>query len=143
MNLRLNRQKFTAKSTIGSLWIDGAMECFTLEDVCREETPGTWFPAMKVPAQTAIPYGRYEVVLSVSARFKTLLPLLLKVPDFEGVRIHAGNSAADTEGCILVGAGVGPQPDWISQSLLAKERLMLKLREAAAAEKIWLDIVKE
>jgi hypothetical protein len=76
------------------MWIDGAWECFTLEDEVREG---------KIPGRTAIPEGEYEVIVNMSQRFRTELPLLLNVPDFTGVRIHPGNTEADTEGCILVG----------------------------------------
>ena len=106
--IHLRRVQFTAISTIGELWLGDWRECWTLEDCVRQS---------KLPKVTAIPSGRYEVVVSYSARFKRLLPLLLNVPNFEGVRIHPGNTDKDTEGCILVGATRGV--DFIGESKLA------------------------
>lgn len=81
---------------------------------------------VKVYGQTAIPAGTYQVVLNQSPRFKRVLPLLLNVPGFEGIRIHPGNKAEDTDGCILVGDA--PAPDWLGQSKVAFDRLFAKLR---------------
>jgi hypothetical protein len=94
MELLLKRLHKTDESTIGELSINGKFECYTLEDVERKE---------KIYGKTAIPKGTYNVVMTMSNRFKIVLPLLLNVPNFEGVRIHAGNTAKDTEGCILLG----------------------------------------
>lgn len=102
MLLEVKREPSAQGCTLGSLSVDGQFECFTLEDVVREvpeEAVETW----KIPGETAIPSGTYEVIVNLSTRFGRLLPLLLNVPGFQGVRIHSGNAAADTEGCILVG----------------------------------------
>ena len=96
VNLFVIRQVYTPTSTLGVLLIDSKVLCYTLEDVVRESS------APKVPGQTAIPAGRYEIVVDMSARFKRMMPLLLNVPNFEGVRLHGGNTSGDTEGCILV-----------------------------------------
>ena len=73
--------------------------CDTLEPTWRDYEHG----AYKMKGKSAIPEGRYAVVISYSPKFKAWLPILLGVPMFEGIRIHAGNSAKDTQGCILVG----------------------------------------
>ncbi|MBO6187300.1 MAG: hypothetical protein J6O23_02210 [Prevotella sp.] len=73
--------------------------CDTLEPTWRDYEHG----AYKVKGRSAIPEGRYAVVISYSPKFRQWLPILLGVPKFEGIRIHAGNTAKDTEGCILVG----------------------------------------
>lgn len=94
MNLFLQRIAETPEYTIGRLYIDGKVFCNTLEDPVREE---------KIADKTAIPAGVYEVVVNHSPKFKRDLPLLLDVPNFTGIRIHRGNTAKDTSGCILVG----------------------------------------
>ena len=101
MKLRLERQIF-GDATIGELLVDGQDECFALEDRVRE-VEGQSVEAWKVPRETAIPKGTYNVVITYSNRFKRDLPLLENVPGFSGVRIHPGNTTEDTEGCILVG----------------------------------------
>ena len=82
--------------TIGKLYIDGAYFCDTLEDTVRPK-------GEKVSGTTAIPSGMYRVKKTMSPRFKKVLPEILEVEGFSGVRIHAGNTAKDTEGCILLG----------------------------------------
>ena len=94
MTLRLVREPSKHNATMGSLYVDGAWECWTLEDAIREQ---------KVPGETCIPHGVYRVDITPSQRFHRLLPILLDVPGFTGVRIHPGNTIADTKGCLLVG----------------------------------------
>ncbi len=107
MNLQLIRYPSKGGATRGVLFIDGRAFCMTLEDETRE-VPGKPVAAWKVPGQTAIPRGTYAVQITPSARFKRDLPLVVGVPGFDGIRIHPGNTAADTEGCILVGQPSGP-----------------------------------
>lgn len=135
MNLALKRMWFTSKSTGGILEIDGEFECFTLEDKDRELEKG----GEKIPGQTAIPRGKYRVIVNFSRRFGRALPLLLNVPQFEGIRIHAGNTDRDTEGCILVGKSA--MADYLGQSKLALEALLLKIFTALDEKKeIWISI---
>lgn len=85
-----------ADYTIGKLYLDGHYLCDTLEDTVR--------PAgVKIAGKTAIPTGTYKCKKTWSPRFATVLPELFNVPGFTGIRIHKGNTAKDTEGCILVG----------------------------------------
>ncbi len=98
MKLKLIRKYCNETYTIGKLYIDEIYYCDTLEDTVRDLTKEN-----KVYAQTAIPSGIYKVVVTMSNKFKRLLPLLLNVPYFEGIRIHIGNTANDSAGCILVG----------------------------------------
>jgi len=134
MNLILTRKEFTEISTIGELEIDGAFECFTLEDPVRPE-------GVKVPGKTAIPEWTYVVLITWSNRFNRLLPLLKDVPGFEGIRIHVGNVPEDTEGCILVGLTKGK--DIVYQSGRAFGSLFAKLHDAYANERIQITITKE
>ena len=98
LELDLRRIWLTKESTIGQLYINGEFECYICED--RYRPP----PEPKVPSLTCIPCGRYEIIVNRSPRFNRDLPLLLNVPGFSGIRIHPGNTAADTEGCLLPGA---------------------------------------
>lgn len=82
--------------TIGKLYMDGHYLCDTLEDTVRPA--GT-----KIAGKTAIPAGTYRVKKTMSPRFKKILPEIMNVPGYTGVRIHAGNTATDTDGCLLLG----------------------------------------
>ena len=119
MKITVKRLHRTDKSTIGELFIDGKFECYTLEDVERK---------INIKSETAISKGEYKVIINQSNRFKRLLPLLLNVPNFEGVRIHSGNSNHDTEGCILVGKT--RSLDYIGNSRLAFGKLFKKMQLA-------------
>lgn len=99
MNLILTRAESTGDSTFGRLYINGQFFCYTLEDMDRKLESG----GAKIYGKTAIPRGEYEVVIDYSQRFKQEMPRLLDVPQFEGIRIHPGNTHEDTHGCILVG----------------------------------------
>ena len=98
IHLTLERTNLTENYTIGKLSVNQKYFSDTLEDRVRD-----LMNEKKVYGETAIPYGIYKVVITESNRFKRRLPLLLDVPHFVGVRIHAGNNAGHTEGCILVG----------------------------------------
>lgn len=97
MNLLLKRQVFNDNFTLGELSVDGKHFCYTVEDKVRADNE------VKVFGKTAIPYGTYNVEMTMSNRFKVIMPLLIGVKGFEGVRIHAGNTSADTEGCLILG----------------------------------------
>jgi hypothetical protein len=119
MKIEVKRLHRTENSTIGELTIDGKFECYTLEDKERD---------VKIKRETAIPKGTYKVIINQSNRFKKLLPLLINVPNFEGVRIHPGNSNHDTEGCILV--GMNRSVDYITKSRKAFDSLFKKMQKA-------------
>lgn len=134
MKMILERLQLDAEVTIGSLTADGDWMCWVCEDTVRE-------PGVKVPGKTAIPYGKYRVDITMSPRFKRPLPLLLSVPGFEGIRIHTGNTADDTEGCLL--PGLDRLPKSVGRSKLAFEALYTRIFDAKArGESITIEIVK-
>ncbi len=109
--------------------------CDTLEPTWRDYANG----AYKVKGRSAIPEGHYAVVISYSPKFEAWLPILLGVPKFEGIRIHAGNTTKDTEGCILVGQNklVGQVVD----SHIWLHRLKQKIVEAKGrGEPVWITV---
>lgn len=132
MILKRDRECGTTNCTLGRLTIDGEPQCYTLEDLERE---------VKIHGETAIPVGVYEVIITPSARFKRNLPLLVDVPNFSGVRIHPGNSSADTGGCILVGDVPDIQANWLGASRNAFNRLFPKIQKALETEKVYLEII--
>lgn len=131
MEIILIRKEFTEKSTIGDFIIDGEWFCYALEDMVRE-------PGVKIPGKTAIPEGRYRVVVDQSTRFGRAMPHILNVPNFEGIRIHAGNTEKDTEGCPLLGFTKGP--DFVGQSRLAFNKFFDLLYMALRDEECWITI---
>lgn len=138
MEIIVERLQKDEDVTIGAITIDGDFACWSLEDPVRE-IPGQPVSTWKIHGETAIPAGRYKVIVDMSARFKRLLPLLLDVPGYSGVRIHAGNTAADTEGCILVGNERLAKS--LARSQLALAPFMAKMGEAQRkGETIWLEI---
>ena len=121
MLIEVKRFEFKDTHTIGKMYVDDVYECYTLEDVVRK--------GAKVNGQTAIPTGTYNLIINHSNRFNRDLPLLENVPNFTGVRIHAGNTSAHTEGCILVGTTWSGK-DFIGNSKVAFNKLFEKLKTA-------------
>ncbi len=130
MELKLIRETYTKDSTIGRLFINGVFFCYTLEDAVREK---------KIKNITAIDAGKYEVIINYSNRFKQLMPLLIGVKNYEGVRIHWGNYSKDTEGCLLLGSTKGV--DFVGNSKKTYAVLLSKMKQAIQREKIFIEIV--
>ena len=129
MEILVKRLYKKSEYTIGKMYINGEYFCDTVEDCDRGLTQtmtSQQVAVKKVSGKTAIPIGRYRVVLSYSNKFKKTLPLLKDVLGFGGIRIHSGNTAEDSLGCIIVGEnkikGV------VINSRATMERLMAKLR---------------
>ena len=152
MELILERIAKRKTYTIGRLYIQRCVDdeylagtenqyfCDTLEPTWRDYKNG----AYKVKGRSAIPEGRYAVVISWSPKFEAWLPILLGGPEFnrkwQGIRIHAGNCSEDTEGCILVGKNreVGKVLD----SSIWLHRLKQKIVEAKdKGEAVWITIM--
>lgn len=134
MELSLNRTAYNEGCTLGRLYINGELFCNTLEDKYRGQLEN---PADKVQNETAIPAGRYRVIVDHSAHFNKCLPHILNVPCFEGVRMHGGNRATDTEGCILCGAETNGI-DTISNCASVVEILTERIK--GATDEVWLTI---
>lgn len=130
MEIKLVRKEFTDESTIGDISVFGEFLCYSLEDPTRDE---------KIAGKTAIPDGRYQVIVNMSPRFKRLLPRLLDVPNYEGILIHTGNTARDTEGCIL--PGLSKSKDFVGNSKAAFDLLFAKIQAALAdGDKVFIEI---
>lgn len=144
MELKLVRNTLTEKTTIGELFINNSTEreCYILEDKDRglqSSMDLETIKSIKVYGETAIPKGRYEIAVSYSERFKKKLPLLLNVKGYEGIRIHTGNYAKDTHGCLLPARVKGV--DAVSESTLAFNQLFAKIEKALKTEKVFITIV--
>lgn len=103
LELSIDRVALKETYTIGRLYVDGLSLCDTLEDRVRELPEYEAGPFYKIAGETAIPRGRYKVIVNYSPKFKRNLPLLINVPYFTGIRIHRGTRNEHTAGCILVG----------------------------------------
>jgi hypothetical protein len=133
MELRVVRCLYNSESTRGIYIQDGVYRYVTLEDVVRKKG------SAKVQDQTAIPAGRYEVIVNMSNRFKREMCLLLNVPGFEGIRIHGGNSAVDTSGCLLVAHNIVDKSH--IQGTAETEVTAVVKAAIAAGSKVFIEIV--
>jgi len=144
MELQLKREIFTEQSTIGTLTINGEFECFILEDKDRGLSDALSLEQIlkvKVYGKTCIPYGRYEIDWTMSARFKKMMPILLNVKGWSGIRIHRGNSELDSLGCLL--CGTRKKSNMITESTLATKNLYAKIEAAKKqGQRIFITIVR-
>lgn len=142
MNIELQRQPSYKGATFGELLVDGEWCCHTLEDQIRE-IPGVDVRVWKIKAVTAIPSGRYRVTLEDSPRFGADTLSLADVPGFEKIRIHGGNTAADTEGCILVGSRCDREAGTIAGAKVdgVLDKLKTIVGEAIQrGDEVWIDV---
>lgn len=140
MELLLKRNP-NPQATPGQLSLNGVFFCYTLEDLDRglsQAMPLSQIQQTKIKGVTAIPRGRYEVVINYSNRFQQYMPQLLNVPGFEGIRIHSGNTTADSSGCILV--GLSASGNTIGGSKVAYAGLLKQLKAVEKKEKIFIRV---
>lgn len=135
MKIELNRIAKRPTYTIGKMYINGVYTCDTIEDTVRDFGVNG---EGKVKGQTAIPTGTYKVIMTYSNRFKKQLPLLVGVPYFEGVRIHSGNTEADTEGCILCGKNT--EVGKVTSSRVYTEIVIRQIVEALKKEEVTITV---
>lgn len=147
MNLELERKEFYPDRCIGGLYIDGVWYCYTLEDKDRQrqsdKTIIPWSSTLKIPKETAIPCGRYQVVINKSDRFKRLMPQILGVPDFTGIRIHDGGLVAepiDTEGCPIIGLEYRARDHVLLKSPEAFKDFFPKLEAGLKEGDVWIEV---
>ena len=140
MKLTLKRIALRPTYTIGRLYIDDVYFCDTIEDTVRDLNKNDKFDngEKKVHSKTAIPYGIYEIKWTYSPRFKKYTPQLMNVPSFEGIRIHAGNTSADTEGCLILGKN--KQVGKVLNSRATINKFYPIIKEACSNGKVTIEI---
>lgn len=137
MNIFQHRYLFDEHSTLSRLYLNGTFECYILEDRVREpytnqDKTYEHIPTeqWKIPSETAIPVGKFDVTIDMSSRFKKLMIHILEVPGFSGIRCHSGNTNHDTEGCMITGKERNEKLGEVSGSILAKNALFSKIQKA-------------
>jgi hypothetical protein len=143
VNLFLDRIFCKPTHTVGVLSIGERRFCDTLEDPVRDfNKDGDLEDAgeMKIYGETAIPYGRYPVVVTMSPKFKRELPLILDVKHFIGIRMHRGRFISNTSGCVLVGDNTKKAQLTNGEYYEKKLTAMLKAY-IYAGEKIYINVV--
>jgi len=139
MKLLLKRKVLTDKYTQGELYVNDVIFCYTIEDKVRAKV-GMWKQLCKIKGQTAIPYGKYPVLVTWSNRFKRMLTGVFNVPDFDGIRIHNGTSELSSEGCIIVSHHVSA-PGKLINDKSAMNQLCVLIEDAQKKEKVTLEII--
>ena len=144
MDILITRKWFTHQSTISEIQVSNEFVGFVLEDIDRgldDSMPLPDLLARKVHGITAIPTGHYEMAINFSNKFNRLLPLLLNVKGFEGIRFHSGNVATDSDGCLLV--GLTRDTDFVGQSRAAFSKWFPLIQKAIKTEKIFVTLQRD
>ena len=151
MEILVKRTEFTDTATIGTMYIDSARICDTLEDARRDlpaKCPNTPKGIAckckeKVYGKTCIPAGRYRVIWRYSPKFKKEYPAIENVPHFLGILIHAGANVDHSDGCILVGTRT-PRQEKLSQQFVASTKVSSMVKAAIDdGEEVWITITEE
>ena len=130
--IEIRRSKMLATCTMGQMYgPDGEFLCHTLEDPVRN---------VKVPGDTAIPAGRYELAIPFSKKYGRPMPRLLEVPFYTGILIHVGNTPHHTEGCILVGDDEPNTPAFLDNSRTAFDRIFPILRKLVEKGEVFVQV---
>lgn len=141
MEIKSYRDIKSKNSTISKVFIDADFQCYFLEDVDRglkDSMTSLEIMARKIFGKTAIPTGRYRVIISYSEKFKQYLPEIVGVKGYSGIRIHSGNTAIDTLGCPLAGSSY--EKDKVLLSRIAFRKLFDKMKAVEKTEEIWITI---
>ena len=140
MKLTLKRIALRPTYTIGKLYLDDLFFCDTIKETVRDLNKNGKFDngEKKIHSKTAIPYGTYEIKWTYSPRFKKYTPQLMNVPSFEGIRIHAGNTSADTEGCLILGKN--KQVGKVLNSRATINKFYPIIKEACSNGKVTIEI---
>lgn len=142
MRLTLIRKWNKKDYCIGDLYIDGVWFSNVLEDVDRgldDSMSEEEIKKMKIKGETAIPTGIYQILLTYSPKYKKIMPLVNNVKGYSGIRIHSGNTAKDTEGCLLVGKN--KEVGKVLESRITYNALFKRLQQAKG--KIIIDIQRK
>jgi hypothetical protein len=149
MEIKVTRRWGGENSTLSTVRVDGVVQQFILEDVdrgLRQAQSDKAIAKVKIKGKTAIPTGRYRIDITYSNRFKRLLPILLNVPGFTGIRIHPGNRHVNTDGCLLPGKTWWKEDDdfVVGTSRTASEDLQFKINNALKrGEEVWCTILTD
>ena len=131
MKLELIRIANRPTYCIGKLYIDGEYYCDVIEDTDRGLDDSMLVDEIlkkKIKGETAIPTGAYKIEITYSPKYKRMMPLLIGVKGYSGIRIHSGNTSKDTEGCLLVGKNT--KVGMVTDSRNTYQRLFARLQNA-------------
>jgi hypothetical protein len=144
MELTVIRKEFYDDRVVGELYTNDKFFSYTLEDTDRDLTNQdsvTKLKSTKIAKRTAIPYGRYRVILSYSIKLKRYLPLILDVPQWRGIRLHAGADPTYSSGCVLL--GLERKGNSLYKIKAAEQALVKLLNSINMTEAIYITIKKD
>jgi hypothetical protein len=138
LHVESRRVYFSDTATLSEIYLNDIFQCFGLEDTVREpnfngpvglgRSPSDCVKDWKIPCDTAIPQGDYDVIIDFSKRFQKDMIHILAVPGYDGVRVHSGNNSKDTEGCIIVGKNKNDKTCEVWNSVVARDQLFARIK---------------